>query len=93
MIFMSKRRHAGVFRVLPLSATPVRAMVVGMPDSDHDSDDYTLMRPTAAAALVGVHVRTLARWSDEGRLPVRRTRGGKRRYRRADVIALTEQPA
>lgn len=68
-------------------------MVADMPDSEPDDSDDQLLRPGQAARLAGVHVRTLGRWSDDGRLPVRHTLGGKRRYRRADVLALTEQPA
>lgn len=60
-----------------------------MPDPDHDSDDYALIRPAEAARLAGVDIRTLARWVADGRLAARRTVGGQRRYRRADIIRLT----
>ncbi|QBQ71252.1 DNA binding protein [Mycobacterium phage Daegal] len=58
------------------------------------AEDDTFIRPAEAAKLVGVNVRTLARWEDSGRLTAHRTAGGKRRYRRSDIIALiTAQPA
>lgn len=37
------------------------------------------------ADLLGVHPSTVRNWSDQHRLPVHRTGGGHRRYRRADV--------
>jgi excisionase family DNA binding protein len=37
------------------------------------------------AKLLGVHPSTVRNWSDQGELPVHRTRGGHRRYRRSDV--------
>jgi excisionase family DNA binding protein len=52
------------------------------------SDVEGLIRPGAAAQIAGVTTRTLARWADEGRLPVVRLPGGDRRYRRADVEAM-----
>lgn len=61
-----------------------------MPPDTHDSDDYALIRPAAAAELAGVDVRTLARWEAEGKLHARRTAGGQRRYRRADIVALID---
>jgi excisionase family DNA binding protein len=38
-----------------------------------------------AAELLGVHPSTVRNWADEGKLPVQRTPGGHRRFRRADV--------
>jgi excisionase family DNA binding protein len=38
-----------------------------------------------AAELLGVHPSTVRSWADEGKLPVQRTHGGHRRFRRADV--------
>ncbi|MEM0961936.1 MAG: helix-turn-helix domain-containing protein [Bacteroidota bacterium] len=42
----------------------------------------------AAADLLGVHVDTIRRWTDEGRLPETRTPGGHRRIPRAAVDQL-----
>ncbi len=38
-----------------------------------------------AARLLGVHPSTVRAWSDKGLLPVYRTQGGHRRYRRSEV--------
>lgn len=35
--------------------------------------------------LLGVHPSTVRNWSDQGHLPVHRTKGGHRRYRRSEV--------
>ena len=43
-----------------------------------------------AAALLGVHPSTVRNWADNGRLPVHRTRGGHRRFRRSDVELWTQ---
>jgi len=40
---------------------------------------------SAAAELLGVHPSTVRLWSDKGLLPVHRTKGGHRRYKRSDV--------
>lgn len=49
---------------------------------------------SAAAHLAGVHVGTLRRWEENGRLRAARTPGGQRRYRRADILELlTPDPA
>jgi excisionase family DNA binding protein len=37
------------------------------------------------AQLLGVHPSTVRSWSDQGHLPVHRTQGGHRRYRRSEV--------
>jgi len=47
-----------------------------------------LLTTRQAAALLGVSYNTLLRLADEGALPHRRTRGGHRRFREADVLAL-----
>lgn len=68
-------------------------MVAVMPDPNHDSDDYALIRPGEAARILGVDPSTLWRWVADGKLAPRRTVGGHRRYRRADVIALSDELA
>lgn len=40
---------------------------------------------TQVAALYGVHVSTVVRWADEGKIPSFRTPGGQRRYPRAAI--------
>jgi excisionase family DNA binding protein len=40
---------------------------------------------SAAAEMLGVHPSTVRLWSDKGLLPVHRTQGGHRRYRRSEV--------
>lgn len=57
-----------------------------MPD---DTDRPELMRPRDAAALAGVITDTLADWVRAGKLQAVFTAGGQRRYRRADIIAIT----
>jgi excisionase family DNA binding protein len=37
------------------------------------------------AELLGIHPSTVRNWSDQGLLPVHRTQGGHRRYRRSEV--------
>jgi excisionase family DNA binding protein len=41
---------------------------------------------SGAANLLGVHPSTVRLWSDKGLLPVHRTRGGHRRYKRSEVL-------
>ncbi len=40
-----------------------------------------------AAELLGVHPATVRAWGDKGELPMQRTPGGHRRFRRSDVAA------
>lgn len=40
---------------------------------------------SAAAEVLGVHPSTVRNWSDSGELPVHRTSGGHRRYRRSEI--------
>jgi excisionase family DNA binding protein len=47
-----------------------------------------LLKVTEAAAVLGVHPATLRDWSDRGVVPVVRTPGNQRRYRRSDLDAL-----
>jgi len=49
--------------------------------------------PTAAAAgVVGVHPQTLRNYEERGFITSTRTPGGQRRFRRADVEALRDNP-
>jgi excisionase family DNA binding protein len=45
-----------------------------------------------AAELLGVHPATIRAWGDKGELPMQRTPGGHRRFRRADVEARAVAP-
>ena len=42
------------------------------------------------AELLGVHPSTVRNWADQGRLPVHRTKGGHRRFRRKEVELWTQ---
>lgn len=53
----------------------------------------TLITPSEAAELLGVHPITVARWSDEGRLWRTFTAGGQRRYDQAEVKKLARDLA
>jgi excisionase family DNA binding protein len=47
------------------------------------------MLPKPAAATLGVSTRCLRQWAASGKITVAlRTRGGHRRYRESDVLAL-----
>lgn len=48
----------------------------------------SLLSVRAAADLLGVHVDTIRRWTDEGRLPETRTPGGHRRIPREAIDRL-----
>lgn len=52
------------------------------PMKENTSEWLTL---TQAAELLGVHPSTVRRWSDEGHIPVHRTEGKHRRYRRSEI--------
>jgi len=43
------------------------------------------MSLSEAANLLGIHPSTVRNWSDQGTLPVHRTQGGHRRYRRSEI--------
>src|SRR2546430_16515929 len=44
-----------------------------------------------AAELLGMHPATVRLWADRNELPSRRTNGGHRRFRRADIEARLRQ--
>lgn len=43
-----------------------------------------------AADILGVHPATVRNWADKGEVPSRRTAGGHRRFRRADLLQFAE---
>ena len=45
---------------------------------------------SAAAELLGVHPSTVRLWSDKGVLPVHKTQGGHRRYKRGEILLWAE---
>jgi excisionase family DNA binding protein len=45
-----------------------------------------------ASELLGVTTSTLRRWGDSGRVPMKRTLGGHRRFARAAINQLAEEP-
>ncbi len=45
------------------------------------------------AELLGVHPSTVRSWADQGRLPVHRTQGGHRRFRRSEVELCMDSQA
>ena len=51
------------------------------------------MTPQQAADYLGVSIRTLYRWEDDGLVSPRRTPGGHRRYSRDDIDALLGRSA
>src|SRR5207244_11430975 len=46
-----------------------------------------------AAEMLGMHPATVRLWADRNELPSRRTSGGHRRFRRADIEARLRQVA
>ena len=45
---------------------------------------------SAAAKLLGVHPSTVRLWSDKGAMPVHKTQGGHRRYKRGELLLWAE---
>ena len=43
-----------------------------------------------AAKLLGVHPSTVRLWSDKGVMPVHKTQGGHRRYKRGEILLWAE---
>lgn len=55
------------------------------------SEEWLSLRE--AANLLGMHPATVRLWADRNEIPTRRTSGGHRRFRRADVEARLRQEA
>lgn len=53
----------------------------------------TRLKPGRVAELAGVSVDTVRRWTDEGRLPSRRTAGGQRVIEGADLALFLVESA
>jgi excisionase family DNA binding protein len=53
--------------------------------STRSSDDEAFMMPGTAAARLGIHPQTLARWAKAGKIKFARTAGGHRRYSPAEI--------
>lgn len=53
--------------------------------------DDALITSHEAALLIGVTIKSLHRWEEEGLISPARTPGGHRRYRRDDVLALLQE--
>jgi diguanylate cyclase (GGDEF)-like protein/excisionase family DNA binding protein len=64
------------------------AVVSPMRVGKADGDGW--LRLADAAALLGVSLNTLRRWSDNGKVTCYRSPGGHRRYRRCDIAALLD---
>lgn len=54
-----------------------------------DSNEWISLRH--AAEILGVHPATVRNWADRGDLPARRTPGGHRRFRKADLMQYAEK--
>lgn len=52
------------------------------------TDDWLSL--SDAAKLLGVHPGTVRLWSDKGALPVHKTQGGHRRYKRGEILLWAE---
>src|SRR5947209_3641609 len=57
--------------------------------SSRTEDEWLSLRE--AADLLGMHPATVRLWADRNELPSRRTNGGHRRFRRADIEARLHQ--
>src|SRR6266702_549154 len=57
--------------------------------SFHTEDEWLSLRQVAE--MLGIHPATVRLWADRNELPSRRTNGGHRRFRRADIEARLHQ--
>ncbi|HEU4329220.1 MAG TPA: helix-turn-helix domain-containing protein [Roseiflexaceae bacterium] len=60
------------------------------PLNDTAQDEWISLHE--ASALLGVATSTLRRWGDDGRVPMKRTLGGHRRFPRAAIKRMADQP-
>jgi len=77
-------------RILGISRERVRQIEKGKPKSiKPNTAPKVMLTPKEAGRLIGVHVNTLRRWSDQGilrsyRIGIR----GDRRFRREDIVGI-----
>jgi PAS domain S-box-containing protein/excisionase family DNA binding protein len=71
-----------------LAITALRTAGPDRPSEDPDGG-YTLSL-REVAQMLATSTSTVRRWTDDGRLPARRTAGGHRRFRLADVARLRD---
>ncbi|HZS75070.1 MAG TPA: helix-turn-helix domain-containing protein [Ktedonobacteraceae bacterium] len=57
--------------------------------TQHTEDEWLSLKE--AAEMLGMHPATVRLWADRNELPSRRTNGGHRRFRRADIEARLRQ--
>ncbi len=55
----------------------------------HTGDEWLSL--SEAAEMLGIHPATVRLWADRNEIPARRTSGGHRRFRRADIEARLRQ--
>jgi excisionase family DNA binding protein len=55
-------------------------------EAEVSTDDWLTLQD--ASAMLGVATSTLRRWGDAGRVPMKRTLGGHRRFARAEIARL-----
>ena len=54
-------------------------------EKHYQEDQIQWMRLGEAADYLGIHFTTLRRWSDAGKVPLYKTPGGRRRYKKTDL--------
>jgi excisionase family DNA binding protein len=64
-------------------------MRMGSEDINDDDEEWIPLQD--ASELLGVTASTLRRWGDAGKLPMKRTLGGHRRFQRVAVLRLAER--
>src|SRR3954467_10354312 len=63
-------------------------MPVGVANGEADVSTGDWLTLQDASEMLGVATSTLRRWGDAGRVPMKRTLGGHRRFARAEVVQL-----
>ena len=58
-----------------------------------DFEVEPLLTPAQVASIFKVDSKTVSRWAKQGKLTSYRTPGGHRRYKEAEVLALSGAPS